>query len=245
MLLVWFAYKQVLLLHTSFFLPCLSSCTLSSTYLVIKSSSLPVRVIALDTIRYLLRELQWVILQSKRGFLFRGRLTTRSESHSNDINNPNTTPHHFFSKGSVEKKKNWGRTTYKPARTERKKRPVLDGSDSCIFSIFKNGMAMIQKPKMQFGTSYARYNSLPMMQWPELCRTCGIARTGMHEKATAAVIAIHHARDSKPVILMTFLILWSLEKSRWYQKIILSLAQPSGDGDKIVETQTNYGQSWV
>lgn len=157
---------------------------------------------------------------------------------------PTLHPIIFFSKGSVEKKKNWGRTTYKPARTQGKKRKIFHGSDS-FFSIFKNGMAMIQKSKMQFGTSYARYNSLPMMQWPELCRTCGIARTGMHEKATAAVIAIYHARDSRPVILMTFLILWSLEKSRCYQKIILSLAQPSGDGDKMVETQTNYGQSWV
>lgn len=62
----------------------------------------------------------------------------------------------------------------------------------------------------------------------------------MHEKATVAVIAIHHARDSNPVILMTFFILSSLEKSLWYQQIILSLAQLSGAGDKIVATQINY-----
>lgn len=64
----------------------------------------------------------------------------------------------------------------------------------------------------------------------------------MQEKATVAVIAIHHARDSNPVILMTFFILSSLEKSLWYQQIILILAQLSGAGDKIVETQINYGK---
>lgn len=55
-------------------------------------------------------------------------------------------------------------------------------------------------------------------------------------------MAIHHARDSNPVILMIFFILLSLEKSLWYQQIILSLAQLSGDDDKIVATHINYAK---